>query len=153
MRDTTTAPTDVPDRHRDRWRLLGDLLSFQGKLVVDGLKDLVLSPVSLIAVVIGMLTVPHDPGRYFYRMMRIGRNFDRWVDLFGADKTKKLTGPSAEAKWAGDRSGTLDALIDRFERAVVAQHEQGGLTEKARQAIDRALDSLEPKPKGTRDDP
>ena len=117
---------------------------FRVKLLVDGLKDLVLSPAALIAVVVGLLRDPAHPGRYFYRLMRMGRDFDRWVDLFGADETKRLSGPSAESRYAGEQPSGLDSVIDRLQQAVVDQQARGGLTEKARQAIDRALDALEP---------
>ena len=137
----------MPERHRTRWAVLGDLLSFQGKLIVDGLKDIVLAPTALLLVLVGLLRSPDNPGRYFYRMMRLGRDFDRWVDLFGADDTKRLSGPSTESQWQGDKPSGLDDVIDRLQQAVITQQKQGGLTEKARQAVDRALDALEPSPK------
>ena len=123
-------------RHRSRWRLMGDLLAFQGKLLVDGLKDLVLSPVAFIAVVIGILSDRHYPARYFDRMMRVGRDFDRWVDLFG---TETKAGHSQEPNGPGG----LDAHISRLKAAITAQQHRGGMTDKARQAIERALDALE----------
>ncbi len=49
-----------------RWAFIRDVAVFQGKLVIDGLRDLVLVPLSLAAAIIGMLAEPKDPGKKFY---------------------------------------------------------------------------------------
>ncbi len=56
-----------------------DLLIFQRKLWLDGLKDVVLLPLSLVAAGIDFVF----RARLFYRVLRIGERFDLWLNLFG----------------------------------------------------------------------
>ena len=77
------APAPEPEIRARRWRLLRDLAVFQGKLLLDGIKDLILGPVSLIAAGVGLVFHREDPGQAFHQVMALGRSFDRWVDLFG----------------------------------------------------------------------
>jgi hypothetical protein len=126
-----------------RWRLVRDLVSFQVKLFVDGIKDLVLAPVSLLAGLYGIFTDRHSPGRAFYRVLEEGRRFDHWVDLFGATEHRALP-PSAAADADGTRldRGGLDGVVEQVETALRDQYAKGGLTAKAKDAIDKALDRV-----------
>jgi len=151
------APAPLDEHRERRWRLVRDLAVFQGKLLVDGLKDLVLAPVSLVAALAGLLLDRDEPGRPFYTLLRWGHGFDRWVNLFGA--SRRALPPAAEASEAsegmsnpspapghaparGDGEG-LDAYVARLERVLVEQYRRGGLTAKAKDAIDQALDGLQ----------
>ena len=131
-----------------RWQLVRDLAVFQAKLIVDGLKDLVLSPVSLMAALAGLLFDRRDPGRSFYELLRWGHGFDRWVNLFGA--SQRALPPASEPQASGLATGTsdgLDAYVAKLERVLVEQYNRGGLTAKAKDALDQAIDRLQ-----TRDD-
>ncbi len=58
------------------------LLVFQIKLAVDGLKDLVLMPLSLVAGLHGIFS---DKGAdSLNKVLRLGQAFDDYVDLYGA---------------------------------------------------------------------
>ena len=70
----------LPDR--DRVQVLRDVVVFQLKLVVDGLRDLVLIPTAGFIGVYSAL-VSRKPGEPFYRLMRAGHATERWIDLFG----------------------------------------------------------------------
>lgn len=59
-----------------------DIAVFQVKLFVDGLRDVLLSPTSLVLGLIGLL-ISKRPGEPFYRLLRAGRATDSWIDLFG----------------------------------------------------------------------
>lgn len=148
-----------PELRARRWRLFRDLAVFQGKLLLDGIKDLVLGPVSLIAAGLGLVFNRDDPGRSFYQVMRMGRGFDRWVDLFGEHRRAQAALPPApgdptasEARAAEgmvtSREG-LDAYVARVERVLSEQVQRGGLTAKAKDAIDQALDSLNDRKNGS----
>lgn len=135
--------------HRERrWRLVRDLVVFQGKLFVDGIKDLVLSPVSLVAALVGMLTNREDPGRPFYLVLRLGHGFDRWVNLFGQHRaslppaSEPAAADALEALPARHHGEGLDAYVARLEQVLVEQYRRGGLTAKAKDALDQALDGL-----------
>lgn len=61
--------------------VLRDVLLFQFKLVVDGLKDLCLAQVALGAAVIDLVRRDGRPGRRFYGVVRLSERFDGWLDL------------------------------------------------------------------------
>lgn len=64
------------------FRLIRDLLAFQFKLFLDGLRDVLLSPISIVSVIVGIVVSPKRPGKYFYRLMDLGYDTDRWINLF-----------------------------------------------------------------------
>ena len=59
-----------------------DLAIFQAKLAMDGMKDVVLSPLSLLAASVDLVFPGKAPGHRFYSIMGIGERFDRWLCLF-----------------------------------------------------------------------
>lgn len=58
-----------------------DFLIFQLKLVLDGLKDLVVFNLSIGAVVLDFLAGRGKRPRLFYSLLRSSERFDRWLDL------------------------------------------------------------------------
>ena len=106
-----------------------DVAVFQAKLLVDGLRDLVLSPVSLVAGLVGLITDRKDPGRHFRRVLEFGAASEIWINLFGRHTREDV----------GD---DLDELFSRLEKRVIDQYEKGGITAQAKTAIDRSLDAI-----------
>ena len=66
-----------------RGTLVRNAVVFQLKLMADGLRDLVLLPVSLVATVIGLLRGGDEPEREFLQVIEIGRESEQWINLFG----------------------------------------------------------------------
>jgi hypothetical protein len=64
--------------------LLRDLAIFQLKLFLDGLKDVVLAPVSIVAAGLDLVFPGQRQGHRFYAVMRMGERYDRWLSLFSA---------------------------------------------------------------------
>jgi hypothetical protein len=90
--------------------LVRDSLVFQFKLLVDGTRDLLLVPVSLIATVVSLVAGPGKHGLDFYSVLRFGKRTEHWIDLFGA----------AERDEAEDsRPGSLDAIVDELEAQIL----------------------------------
>ncbi|MCG8380387.1 MAG: hypothetical protein MI865_13060, partial [Proteobacteria bacterium] len=58
------------DHTHSRWQLFRDVMSFQFKLLMDGLRDVLLSPISITAALVGVFTDSKDPGKYFYRLLK-----------------------------------------------------------------------------------
>lgn len=114
--------------HHPRWQLIRNLLVFQAKLVIDGLRDVVLSPISLFAALAGLVAHRQDPQRYFRRVIEVGAASERWINLFGRP--------------ADEDQANLDELFDRLEQRVVDQYQRGGLTAQTKRAIDRSLDTV-----------
>lgn len=67
-----------------RFPVFRDVIVFQAKLVIDGLRDILLSPVSIFAALIDLLVPGDDGGKRFYGVVRFGRRTERWINLFGA---------------------------------------------------------------------
>ena len=68
---------------QSRLQLLWDALVFQLKLVVDGLRDVLLVPVSILAVFAGLLFGGRKPDVYFRQVLALGRRTEQWINLFG----------------------------------------------------------------------
>ena len=115
-----------------RRALLREAVVFQGKLLVDALKDLVLSPLSLIAVVFDLAEPPRRGQGRFARVMEIGRGLERRIDLFGRAGHVE----PQDAEW------TVDDLVTSFEASLREQTERGGTREAARQALEQTLAGL-----------
>jgi hypothetical protein len=99
--------------------LLRDLLIFQVKLLLDGMKDITLSPLAIVAVGVDMLAPGERVGHRFYAVMRLGERFDRWLNLFGeADRARAERG----GLFAESRAGS-DSLLGRIEEMVLGRAE------------------------------
>jgi hypothetical protein len=99
---------------RTRWVILRDLAIFQIKLALDGLKDLVFMPLSLVAAALDLFLPAGEPGKRFYFVLRLGERFDRWLALFGAaEKASALEDGLFGASRAGSPSllGRLEAIV------------------------------------------
>ncbi|MDH4072228.1 MAG: hypothetical protein OEV41_03865 [Gammaproteobacteria bacterium] len=120
----------------DRGELVRDIAVLQVKLVFDGLRDLVLVPVSLVAGVISLLRAGDPSGNEFYALLRLGRRSERWINLFGA--ADRLPAPDREHYPEGD----IDALVGRVESLVVEEYRRGGVTKQAKDHLDQLVRSL-----------
>lgn len=151
-----------------RGALLRRLIVFQIKLALDGLRDLLLSPLSIITVAAGLLFGGNRPDRLFRRLMSFGRRTDIWIDLFdlyrpepwpqagphappasttaAAAATANATArPSAPAQASACRPAVPDAaqtsaesVIDSVERILREEYARGG----SREAIEARLARL-----------
>lgn len=64
--------------------VVSDLLVFQVKLWLEGFKDVVLVPLSLGAAIYDLLFPTKEGKSMLYELMRTGKRFERWIDLYGA---------------------------------------------------------------------
>lgn len=108
----------LPSRYYpSRWQIARELLVFNVKLALDGLKDIVLAPLSLVAGLIDIFGSSNGSRRHLHSVMRLGKGFDDWVDLYGpVDAKKRLTDRTA--------SGNLDHYVNRVEKLVLDAHTQ-----------------------------
>lgn len=97
---------------------LRDFVVFQLKLVLDGLKNILLLNLSVIAIVFDVITGRAAHPRLFYGVVRLSRRFRGWLRLH------RLRGARID-----DEHGTIledlidgapdaDRLADEFERLV-----------------------------------
>ncbi len=127
-------PADRPKL--DRWTLIRDIAVLQVKLVVDGLRDFVLVPVSIGAGIVSLLKADDGPGTEFYDLLRAGRRSERAINLFGA--AERVHGPPANDKPMPD----IDDLVARVEIFVVDEYRNGGITAQAKEHVDQILSSM-----------
>ena len=131
------AETTTPIGNLSRWTLIRDIGVLQFKLVIDGLRDLVLVPVSLIAGLLSLLRTDSN-GSEFYDLLRLGKKSERWINLFGAVEHA----PAADVDDVDFSDNDIDAMVTRVESFVVEEYRKGGLTRQAKDRIDRAMDAL-----------
>jgi len=113
-------------RGRSRLQLVLDVLVFQFKLAADGLRDVLLSPLSLIAAIMGLIAGGDDPYRYFRDLLRFGRRTEIWINLFGYRK----------------HSGTSDELIAPIKAKVINEAQTNPWISKAGGELNRTLDTV-----------
>ncbi len=131
-------PDELPSP--DRWTLVRDAAVLQVKLIVDGLRDFILVPASLIAAIISLMSGEDGkPGPQFYRLVAYGKRTERWIDLFGAARNS----PESAAEYDGANEPNIDAFVSRMESFVVDEYRRGGVTKQAKDHIDKALDAMQ----------
>lgn len=124
------------------WTLIRDVAVLQLKLLLDGFRDLVLLPASLVAAAISLVRYENGrPGPQFYRLLALGRQSEQWINLFAA-----LRNAPDESRVEGPLAATdLDDIVARMENFVVDEYRRGGVTAQARERIGRALRALQEK--------
>ena len=126
-----------------RWQLIRDVLVLQGKLLVDGLRDLLLVPASLIAGMVSLVSsADGQPGSQFYQLLALGKQSERWINLFGALKNA----PQQFDDTARSSAPDVDDLVAKFESFVVDEYKRGGLTAQAKARMDRIIDAVGRRP-------
>ena len=63
-------------------RALRHLLVFQVKLALDAVRDLALSPVSLVVFIVDVIRKPPVEESLYLRLMKLGQRSDRLINLF-----------------------------------------------------------------------
>lgn len=114
-----------------RFPVLRDVIVFQFKLFVDGLRDLLISPVSLLAALVDLLVPGDDGGRRFYAVVRYGRRTEEWINLFGAAEPAE---PAAETKGMDVILQDLEEMVRDPARREEARARAQELLERLRQA-------------------
>ena len=118
------------------WALVRDAAVLQFKLVVDGLRDLLLVPASLIAAVISLVkTTKGQPGDEFYKLVSVGKQSERWINLFGA--LKNAPPHIVDEHYFG--TADIDEIVTRVESFVVDEYQRGGVTKQARDRLNEAI--------------
>ncbi len=119
-----------------RWLFIRDVVVFQLKLVLDGLRDALMIPISIAAAVVDLVISADEHSGLFYRIVALGRSSEDYIDLFeAADRVEP------RAAMPGGESG-VDELFRKVEGFLQEQDRKGGLTSTARVRVDKLLDVL-----------
>ncbi|MEM7083011.1 MAG: hypothetical protein AAF465_09775 [Pseudomonadota bacterium] len=127
---------DPPFPHADRRKVARDALVFQVKLFTDGIKDILLSPLSLLAGLVGILFSRGNPGVPLYELLRLGKRFERWLGLFSAAYEHDEE-PATDQK--GEDSANpidFDSLVKRLEKSLLDPETRGKLSERSKNQLD-----------------
>jgi hypothetical protein len=133
--------TELPEQQGpDRWTLIRDIAVLQVKLVVDGFRDLVLVPASLVAGIWSLASGDKDrPGPQFYQLIGLGKRSEVWINLFKAYENA----PPEVREEHTFGAANMDELVDKFESFVVDEYQRGGVTKQAKDRIDQALNAIQ----------
>lgn len=123
-------PPATPPHHDARVRLIWEIAVFQCKLLAESIRDLFLSPISIISVIVGLVAGGDQPDVYFRRVQRFGRRSDLWLNVFG----HRQRGPTA------------DEMVRPFEEKLLAQTRPGGRFVRGAGQVNQLLDSVNRKP-------
>ena len=127
------------------WTLVRDIGVLQVKLIIDGLRDLLLVPASLVAGIVSLAKTQNGvPGPEFYKLVNIGKQSEQWINLFGAVDNA----PPEVAVPMPFGDGDIDELVSRVETFVVDEYRRGGVTAQAKARIDKALAAMQRGSKG-----
>lgn len=131
----TTPPKHIPPRP-SRSVLIRDAAALQVKLIVDGLRDFLLVPISIGAGILSLLrSGEHGVGTEFYDLLNYGRRTERVINLFGA--ASRVHAPPEEAS-----GPDIDAMLAQVESFVVNEYRQGGVPAQAKKRIEAILRRL-----------
>lgn len=126
----------------DRTTLIRDVAVLQLKLLVDGFRDLVLLPASLIAGLISLLqSNDGKPGGQFYELLAWGKRSEAWINLFGAIRNA----PADIRPPADSNAADIDDIVSKVETFVVDEYRKGGVTAQAKSRLDQALKAMQKK--------
>lgn len=134
--------TNDPTGGDDRWKLIRDIFVLQFKLIVDGLRDLILVPVSLIAGIVSLVKGDAGQDNDFYDLLRLGKRSERWINLFGA------AGNVQQDSGVPLPGSDIDELVTKVESFLVEEYKTGGVTRQAKDRLDKAIDHLHQRVRG-----
>jgi len=95
--------------------LIRDMLIFQLKLFLDGVKDVVLSPLAVLAVIWDLIPSSSPRGRAFYQVLKLGERYDLWLNLYRPAREAQVQGEGILE--AGVHSA--DSLLGQLERLAL----------------------------------
>ncbi len=138
----------LPDATRAQ--VARDMLVFQAKLFTDGLKDIILSPMSLIAGLVGIFLGRGNPGMPLYELLRFGQRVENWIDLFSAaytkpDASQTALQPGSETE-TGDTAAAntkdFDALLERVQSVILDPKQRARLSDQSKSQLDAIAKKL-----------
>lgn len=107
----------LPEIRAQRGAVLRDFAIFQVKLLIDGVKDVVLSALSIGALVLDILAGGGSRPRLFYKVLAFSERFDLWLNLSGAVDRMERGELDEEGLFGASEAGS-DSLLGKVEELV-----------------------------------
>ena len=127
---TDVVPAEMPEG----WgQLTKDFLVFEGKLLLDGFIDLVMTTLAAVAYVFDLITGDRS-GRRFYGLLRSGRRLEHWMRLY---RPSSRAGPPKD-RLADAGLTSADHLIAKIEGMVREQELPEAYRERLRNLATKA---------------
>ena len=108
----------------NRSQAIRRLIIFQFKLVLDAIRDVALSPVSLIFSIVDIINGQHGKKSYFEKLMSFGRSTERKINLFEQHS-----------------SGSVDTILTQVESVIVKEYKDKHLSKKTYNTIEKIIKS------------
>lgn len=121
-----------------RSEVIRDTLVLQLKLIVDGLRDLLLMPLVIMATILGLILHSHNPGRYLYRLLSFGKASEKWIGLF--DEAQKDAMSPIDLK---DKS--FDELLKRTQDLIESKYIDDSKKQVVLDKLNLTLDEINSK--------
>ena len=121
-----------------RSEVIYDTLVLQLKLIVDGLRDLMLMPLVLIASLYGLMMHTKSPGRYLYRLLSYGKASEKWIGLFEEAEKDQMEPVDFKDK-------SFEELIKKTQSAFESKYINDEKKQKLVARLNVALDDINTK--------
>jgi len=108
----------------NRARTIRRLLVFQFKLMIDALRDIALSPVSLVLSIIDISQARYGKDSNFEKLMVFGRNTEQKINLF---------------EQHDQESDSIDSILNEVENIIVKEYKDKHLSKKTYNAIEKII--------------
>lgn len=140
--------TDKEVKQNSRSEVIRITIVLQLKLIVDGLRDLALMPLVLIATLFGLIKHKDNPGRYLYRLLSYGKASEEWIGLFDEAQRDKMEPVDLKEK-------SFDELLKKTQQTIESKYIDDSKKQKLLDKFNLALDEinlkLSPKTESTTD--
>jgi len=94
--------------------LIRDFVLFLFKLVLDGLKDVLVIKLAIVTVILDLVFGGRHRGRLFYGLMRLTERFDLWLNLYGS---ARRAGADDDGLFEVSRSGA-NTMLGKLEKVL-----------------------------------
>ncbi|MEM9173020.1 MAG: hypothetical protein AAGA84_09980 [Pseudomonadota bacterium] len=132
---TSGSGANEDDAGVDKGTLIRDAIVFQLKLVIDGVRDLVLIPVSFVGALVSLVHPGRNAGKTFYDIVAFGRETEKQINLFEA--ANRIL-PESERTTPSE----LDGLVDQVEGYMKREYNSARFS-AARERIDALMQRME----------
>jgi hypothetical protein len=92
-----------------------DFLIFQLKLLVDGVKSVVVFQLSIAAMILDLISGRGRRPRVFYSLLRLNERFDLWLNLNGP--ASRLDSGTTDGLFGASKAGS-DTMLGKLEQMV-----------------------------------
>ena len=120
--------TEQPVEHSSKKKVVRDTFVFQLKLLGDGLRDIFLSPLSIIAGLAGIIIHPSKPDYYLRKLMYFGHKTDRWLNLFGT-----------YGRHPTSTDATSDTYVKEVEAMLVKEYQKSGVAKVVKEGTEKLV--------------